>query len=214
MTSWFLYEAARMKDLRPIMTVWSCLAVVVLGYAFVVEGMAALTVIAAALAGWVTWGFVEYHLHRHGMHWRPEDEKLHMMRENILAHDNHHRKPSNPNDTYVMPAHFAPLIIITLALVAGMVVPLALSGCFFLGIGIGYVSYELVHYACHRCRMDGPIGTRLKQHHALHHFRDDDANFGVTTTVWDHVFRTFKTMDMVKVPRGPAAQTANLPKRG
>jgi sterol desaturase/sphingolipid hydroxylase (fatty acid hydroxylase superfamily) len=34
--------------------------------------------------------------------------------------------------------------------------------------------------------------TNLKRHHALHHYRGGESNFGVTTRIWDRLFGTLK----------------------
>ena len=39
------------------------------------------------------------------------------------------------------------------------------------------------------------------QHHLHHHFRNPKANHGVTSPVWDHVFRTADPVEVVRVPR-------------
>jgi sterol desaturase/sphingolipid hydroxylase (fatty acid hydroxylase superfamily) len=47
------------------------------------------------------------------------------------------------------------------------------------------------HYAMHhwQIRSSGFLG-RLRQRHILHHHYDDLGNFGVTSGLWDRVFRT------------------------
>lgn len=47
--------------------------------------------------------------------------------------------------------------------------------------------------------------SALKRHHAIHHRRDETVSFGVTTTVWDHVFRTVWSREGVREPQGLAA---------
>ena len=55
----------------------------------------------------------------------------------------------------------------------------------------GYIVYMIVHHACH-CWTPTPGGYlyRVRLHHAVHHYRDDNGNFGVTTSFWDRVLGT------------------------
>ena len=60
----------------------------------------------------------------------------------------------------------------------------------FAGFVTGYVIYDLTHYATHQLPMGGRYGKFLKKYHALHHFKTPDQRFGVSSPVWDWVFRT------------------------
>ena len=59
------------------------------------------------------------------------------------------------------------------------------------GMLTGYTVYLLVHHAIHiRAPTPGTYLYRARLHHAVHHYRDDEGNFGVTTSFWDRVFGT------------------------
>jgi len=64
------------------------------------------------------------------------------------------------------------------------------SAAIMVGFSFGYVVYSALHTAFHYASISAgnPLWS-LKRHHALHH-RFDDVNFGVTTSLWDHVFST------------------------
>jgi sterol desaturase/sphingolipid hydroxylase (fatty acid hydroxylase superfamily) len=52
--------------------------------------------------------------------------------------------------------------------------------------------------------VDAPVGwysALIRRHHLHHHFRNPKANHGVTSPVWDHVFRTAETTELVRIPR-------------
>ncbi len=67
---------------------------------------------------------------------------------------------------------------------------LPMSLTFTAGIQIGYLLYEFTHSACHFMPMKWFYAAHLKRHHAIHHHRDETVNFGVTTSIWDTLFRT------------------------
>ena len=54
----------------------------------------------------------------------------------------------------------------------------------------GYVAYEWVHWATHYRVPQGRILKALRRHHMIHHHAQPRARFGVTSPLWDWVFRT------------------------
>lgn len=57
------------------------------------------------------------------------------------------------------------------------------------GMIFGYLGYIYVHYQVHTNRPPKFI-KNLMIHHALHHYKYPELAFGVSTTLWDHVFNT------------------------
>ena len=57
----------------------------------------------------------------------------------------------------------------------------------------GYMVYDVVHYATHHLKFKWGWFQALKKHHLLHHHspRCKDRKYGVSTTLWDHIFRTY-----------------------
>jgi sterol desaturase/sphingolipid hydroxylase (fatty acid hydroxylase superfamily) len=60
----------------------------------------------------------------------------------------------------------------------------------FAGLLIGYLFYDMLHYATHHLPMKKGVWLFLKRYHLRHHFQDDHAGYGVSSPLWDHVFRT------------------------
>ncbi len=69
-----------------------------------------------------------------------------------------------------------------------------------------FAFYEIVHFACH---MDGDMRsayfTRRRQEHALHHYVDENRNYGITTAVADRLFGT-RIVDKKTLVRSPTAR--------
>ena len=143
------------------------------------------TGLAVALAGWLSWTFTEYWLHRTVFHWRPES------RFHFFVHGVHHQWPF---DRYrlVMP----PAVSLTLCVAFGVTFYALLGPTwfwpFYAGYVFGYLVYDLTHYATHHLKYKGRVFLALKKHHLQHHHspRHKDRKYGVSTTLWDHVFRT------------------------
>ena len=61
------------------------------------------------------------------------------------------------------------------------------GGAVLAGVLVAYTWYLFVHHCAHHNHDYLPVG--LLQHHQAHH-RFAKRNYGVSTTLWDHVFRT------------------------
>jgi sterol desaturase/sphingolipid hydroxylase (fatty acid hydroxylase superfamily) len=58
------------------------------------------------------------------------------------------------------------------------------------GFTIGYLTYDLTHYATHHFPMRWRILKYLKRYHMMHHYKTPDQRFGVSSPLWDIVFKT------------------------
>jgi sterol desaturase/sphingolipid hydroxylase (fatty acid hydroxylase superfamily) len=59
------------------------------------------------------------------------------------------------------------------------------------GLATGYLWYVFVHYTTHHWRpRKNSYLYRARVRHARHHHFSHRGNFGVTSSVWDHVFGT------------------------
>ena len=56
----------------------------------------------------------------------------------------------------------------------------------FAGVLLGYVAYDVRHYLMH----SGRLGGRLKAAHMHHHYKDPSAGFGISSALYDILFRT------------------------
>ena len=99
----------------------------------------------------------------------------------MLAHKSYVGAPPVVGTGLIILVSFVPLVAFAPMLANGLSV----------GMLAGYTIYMCVHYACHFWAAT-PSGYlhRVRLHHAIHHYRDDAGNFGVTTSFWDRVFRT------------------------
>lgn len=155
--------------------------------------------IAALFAvGVLVWTLCEYVLHRWVFHWMedsPRGRRIH-----FLLHGVHHDFP-NDKDRLVMPLPTSiPLGIIFYGcfyVLCGTV----LAEPLFAGLTMGYLLYDGTHYAVHHFKQTTRVGRFIKRHHMLHHHMDHDGGFGVSSPLWDLVFRT---MPIVKKPVGGA----------
>ncbi len=153
-----------------------------------------MTFLLAALAGVFLWTFLEYVIHR----WLGHDRRL--VKKTPFGHEHtaHHSRGD----------YFAPWWKKALAAVAAtaLVAPPAVllagpAGWAFVAGFVGfYGAYELVHRLEHVWAGVGPYGRWARRHHFYHHFHDPSMNHGVTSPIWDLVFRTYVRPERIRVP--------------
>jgi sterol desaturase/sphingolipid hydroxylase (fatty acid hydroxylase superfamily) len=147
-------------------------------------------IVAMFLAGIFVWTFAEYVLHRWVFHWTndtPWGKRVH-----FLLHGVHHDFP-NDKDRLVMPLPTSvPLAILFYSLFT-LTLGRAIGEPFFSGFVIGYLFYDGTHYFVHHFTPRSRWGKFLRRHHMTHHFADHRGGFGVSSPLWDHVFRTLPT---------------------
>ena len=60
----------------------------------------------------------------------------------------------------------------------------------FGGFIAGYLIYDYTHYYVHHFVPKTKLGKRLREAHMRHHFQDHRYGYGVSSPLWDVVFRT------------------------
>ncbi|MBX4135049.1 sterol desaturase family protein [Pseudomonas sp. S5F11] len=131
-----------------------------------------------ALVGLLAWTLVEYSAHRFLFHslYRREHWTHHV---DVLAYIG--------VSSWKTSSTFAAVLL--LAWYTGLV-------SVFIGAVTGYFFYISVHYVMHRPQhwaygwMPGLVAN-----HDLHHRQGIEKNFGVSSPLWDHVFRTYIRVD-------------------
>ena len=145
-----------------------------------------LQVLLTFLSGIIFWSFMEYVLHRFLFHYHPESEKG--KRINYVLHGNHHEYPRDKERLF-MPA--VPSLIIAAAFFVFFFLVLGNIACpFFPGFMLGYLLYGSMHYGIHAMSPPFKWMKGLWRNHHLHHYKNTDMGFGVSSTLWDHAFGT------------------------
>ncbi len=145
--------------------------------------------------GLLTWTLAEYILHRYVFHW--VNETSWGKRIHFVLHGVHHDFPSD-KDRLVMPLGASiPMGIVFYALFL-FAFGIRISEPFFAGFAIGYLLYDGTHYAIHHFKVTSSVAKYIRKHHMLHHHNDHSGGFGVSTPLWDVVFRTMPKQKRTK----------------
>jgi len=148
--------------------------------------------VAFALGLTLLWTLMEYLLHRFVFHFKPRTRTQRQLI--FLFHGIHHYQPHIKTRLVMPPAVSIPMACLFYGLFR-LVLDSLLGAPYLIapmiaGTIAGYVSYDMIHYATHHLPMKGRVLKFLKRHHMEHHYKTPDARFGVSTNLWDEVFRT------------------------
>ncbi|HLZ16691.1 MAG TPA: sterol desaturase family protein [Cyclobacteriaceae bacterium] len=148
------------------------------------DNFSLLTFILSIAGGLVFWSATEYSLHRFVFHYAPASgwgRRLH-----FIFHGVHHDYP-NDRLRLVMP----PSVSIPLALgfyfLFQAVLPAPWLPAFFAAFLVGYLIYDMSHYAFHHLTFQNPLLKKLKQHHMRHHYHEPTRGYGVSSVLWDKI---------------------------
>ncbi|HEU4385351.1 MAG TPA: sterol desaturase family protein [Anaeromyxobacteraceae bacterium] len=181
-----------LSRVRPwhVVVVWLPVLLAFLASAARDPALSPLEMAAGVLGGLAFWTLLEYVLHRWVFHFQPRPGSELQSDLSFLIHGVHHDWPHDA-DRLVMP----PVVAVVIALAVGLPMRAALGGTWFApafaGLLAGYLWYDLTHYATHHLRPRTALGEMQRRNHMVHHFKHPHQLFGVTTPLWDFVFRTW-----------------------
>jgi len=132
--------------------------------------------ISLFLAGWFTWTFAEYILHRFWMH-KPGK-----------AGSYHHHHHTHPTEIKITAFHRFAMILIVMG-VGVLALAVNIYFLFFDGFLFGFAAYSCMHWVLHQS-WSRKLFPRLHRFHIYHHCKFPDSCYGVTLTWWDVIFGT------------------------
>jgi sterol desaturase/sphingolipid hydroxylase (fatty acid hydroxylase superfamily) len=139
------------------------------------------------LGGLLFWTLLEYVLHSRAFHGPAASAALRALQ---MSHGGHHEEPHDPNRIVARLALSLPAALGFWGLFALVLWSGKLASLFIAGALVGYLGYEVIHYEIHLGRRTRWLLRPLIKHHLYHHHKDSSRCYGVTTPLWDWVFRT------------------------
>ena len=151
------------------------------------DGLGGLELVLLVVGGFVLWTLAEYWLHRKVFHWDPDHPIGHRL--HFIIHGVHHDHPNDRMRLVMPPGASIPLAALFFGLFwLAFGLPTAMP--LFAGFLVGYLTYDYMHYYLHHVVPKSKLGKRLREQHMRHHFQDHRYGFGVSSPLWDVVFRT------------------------
>lgn len=150
------------------------------------EFIGILTLAETFLLGWLAFTLIEYIVHRYVFHMETNTKRKEDIQYKV--HGIHHDYPKD-KERLAMP----PLLSLPISLVLFFLFKVAMGTIvfgFLPGFLVGYALYLFVHYAVHAYQPPKNFLKALWVNHGIHHYKDHERAFGVSTPLWDYVFRT------------------------
>ena len=148
----------------------------------------------ALLFGLFAWSFTEYAMHNWNGHLGKG--RFVFSREHLA----HHAKFDH-RSTWAARLHTAIPLLSSVLTLGWLVAGLWLGFVFTAGLSLGYLGYSWLHHDLHVSAPKTAYGRWVRRHHFYHHFSDSSANHGVTSPLWDWVFRTYRSPGLIEVPK-------------
>jgi len=136
--------------------------------------------------GALVWTLMEYFIHRYIFHMRTQSEQR--VKLQYTLHGVHHEFPKD-KERLAMP----PVVSITIATLLLFFFRMILGDLVFSflpGFLVGYASYLSVHYMIHSFQPPRNFLKILWVNHSIHHYKNGEIVFGVSSPLWDYVFGT------------------------
>lgn len=165
---------------------WMPINIFCVYYSISVYQLPMLPMIGLMVAAFFVWTVAEYILHRFVFHFHPKSEFG--KRILFITHGVHHDYPNDSRRLVMPPALACILAIPFVAIFYYGLYPWHLA--FFAGFNLGYLTYDMMHYAFHHAQFENGYFKRMKEHHMMHHYAEPDLGFGVSSIIWDIVFGT------------------------
>jgi sterol desaturase/sphingolipid hydroxylase (fatty acid hydroxylase superfamily) len=150
--------------------------------------LSALTTIGMFLLGILAFTWVEYITHRYVFHMKTYSVVRAKLQYTI--HGVHHEFPKD-KDRLAMP----PLLSVTIATILLLLFRLIMGDfafSFLPGFLVGYAAYLAIHYMVHAFPPPKNIFKMLWVNHGIHHYKNGDLIYGVSSPLWDYIYGTMK----------------------
>lgn len=138
------------------------------------------------ISGLLFWSLTEYLMHRFVFHIESENKAVKAF--HYAMHGYHHAVPHDTNRLFMPPV---PALLFLGAFFGIFFLFMGHYAWFFTaGFEIGYLIYSRMHYLMHIRTPKNAYLKKMWNHHAVHHYNEEDKGFGVSSDLWDRVFNT------------------------
>jgi sterol desaturase/sphingolipid hydroxylase (fatty acid hydroxylase superfamily) len=155
-------------------------------------GASWLQIPVGVLLGVFIWTLTEYMVHRFVFHYHARTPGLQKIF--FMFHGVHHYQPQCKTRLVMPPAVSIPMAVLFYGSFYFVVGQLFGSPSWvpalFAGFILGYLVYDMIHYATHHFPMRSGYLRYVKRYHMQHHFKTPERRFGVSSPLWDKVFGT------------------------
>jgi sterol desaturase/sphingolipid hydroxylase (fatty acid hydroxylase superfamily) len=168
------------------LTIFAIYAAGLLYWSVTHTSLSAGTTIFMFTIGLISFTWLEYITHRYLFHMKTFTDLRAKIQYTI--HGVHHEFPKD-KDRLAMP----PLLSITISTLLLLLFRLILGDLVFAflpGFIVGYAGYLAIHYMVHAFQPPKNFFKVLWVNHSIHHYKDGEVVFGVSSPLWDYIYGT------------------------
>ncbi|WKK64711.1 sterol desaturase family protein [Lutimonas zeaxanthinifaciens] len=183
-------ESLTKTSLRQNIIVYGLVVLLLIYNGIFIQNIPVLTFTGLFVFALFFWTFAEYMLHRYLFHWISENKFV--QRFHFIMHGSHHLYPRDTERLLMPPVPgliMASILFVIFYAIFSILGQSVYTWGFFPGFFLGYLLYSFLHRATHVVKPPKRFKF-LWKHHSLHHYKYPDKAFGVSNTLWDHVFGT------------------------
>ncbi|HKE55269.1 MAG TPA: sterol desaturase family protein [Pyrinomonadaceae bacterium] len=145
--------------------------------------------VALSATGLLSWGLIEYVVHRWVLHRVP---RANFNLPGNLTHLRHHENPLALQRLTVQLSESLPVCVVYFLLAWAISGSWQSATYLFTGLIAGYCFYEYLDFQAHHGTSQSRLARYFRRHHLLHHHYDATVRFGVTSPLFDYLFGTFQ----------------------
>jgi sterol desaturase/sphingolipid hydroxylase (fatty acid hydroxylase superfamily) len=191
----------RQREPRFAVLLYAALSVLAYAYALATSGI--FWALFSVVLGIVLMPVVEFIVHKYVLHILVLAKTPATAQFWDRVHYAHHMEPKDPS---VILAHPASTVLLV-AVIGTIAWAIGVRPAPIVGISFAlFAFYEIVHFACH---MDYDFESSYfryrRQAHAIHHYIDENRNFGITSSVADRLLGTL-VGDKKELKRSPTVR--------
>jgi sterol desaturase/sphingolipid hydroxylase (fatty acid hydroxylase superfamily) len=183
-----ILEALSRTHIMVPITMWLVLSAFLCWYAFNYTNMSAGRIGLLFATGLFGFTLFEYILHRYLYHISPTTPRRAKIQ--YTFHGVHHEYPKDKTRLAMPPA----LAIFVAAFFFGLFFLMMgeAAYAFFPGFLVGYTGYLSAHFIVHAYAPPRNFFKQLWINHSVHHYKNHDSNYGVSSPFWDYIFGSFQ----------------------
>lgn len=170
------------------LTIFAVYAVALLTWSATHTDLSVVTTVGMFLIGFLAFTWIEYIVHRYVFHMKTYTDIRAKFQYTI--HGVHHEYPKD-KDRLAMP----PLLSVTIATILLLLFRLIMGDfvfSFLPGFLVGYAAYLSIHYMVHAFAPPKNIFKALWVNHGIHHYKNGEVIYGVSSPLWDYIYGTMK----------------------
>jgi 4-hydroxysphinganine ceramide fatty acyl 2-hydroxylase len=153
--------------------------------------------------------FIEYVNHQHFLHLpMPKNKEKYKFFATFLEHVHyiHHKDPKDPNFIFAQAWLTLPALVFDVSAIYLVSQSIEITSVMITSIIFYYLFYEWTHFVAHSSYTPkNKYFAYMKKYHLLHHYKNENYWYGITSPLGDYIFGKYRNPDSVE--KSPTVKT-------